>query len=319
MAPRAKASAFVRASSLLDRTMSGTWMGFRIGAIITNQGKPVYLRHNQILQNHRRVNPVGRLYGLGRILTVVKIDIPLGRQHATDGLADDVLIVHKQHGDMMAFQGKRICHFCSCQCGLRDLLKGDKAASDFFLKKSRMAGAMRLMGRISTAAPSSLAAFGMPYTTLVASSCAMVYHPALLSAASPSGAVPAHSRQKDRDPLFRPVAGHAFKKKVYGRPVWRPFGLRRVNEGQFFGDNQMIVAARQKNRTRQGLAAMAMQEALSRRSGHPTSLPGSKKTRRQHAERSPPPRAGSPGSPASNSAKALGPPVEEPMTIRGGI
>jgi hypothetical protein len=59
-----------------------------------DQSEAVDLGHDQVLKDHRGIDPVGFIQRLGSIAIVMKVDIRLARDHAANSLADHRLVVH---------------------------------------------------------------------------------------------------------------------------------------------------------------------------------------------------------------------------------
>ena len=68
-----------------------------VGAIPPHQGEAVHARHDQILEDDRRLEALDDPDRLCGIAAIVKIDVGLVGEHAPDGLADHGLIVNEQH------------------------------------------------------------------------------------------------------------------------------------------------------------------------------------------------------------------------------
>ena len=95
------------------------------------------------------------------------IDPGLILQESPDGLADDGLIIHQQHH-------RAFCPDVGRGFGFRFVNRRLMMVYFAHVTISSKCGAMRSTERMSTAAWSFAAALGMPYTTLLASSCAIV-------------------------------------------------------------------------------------------------------------------------------------------------
>ncbi len=72
---------------------------------VSYQGETVYFRHDEVLQDDRGADLVGRLDGQQRALAVMKIDVPLRGEHSTNGFPDDRLIVDQEDGNPVLCQG----------------------------------------------------------------------------------------------------------------------------------------------------------------------------------------------------------------------
>src|SRR5258705_4560161 len=138
------------------------------GAVPAEERHAVHIGHDQILQNHGGVDALRRFDRQAATRAIVIVDIRLLIvQQSPDGLADDGLIVHQQHH--RAFRRDDSLDF-----GLRFVYRRLVIFYFAHVTISSNWGAMRSTERMSTAACSLAAALGMPYTTLLASSCAMV-------------------------------------------------------------------------------------------------------------------------------------------------
>ena len=81
--------------------------GGGVGAIPLHQGEPVHARHDQILEDDRRLETLDDRDRVGGIAAIVKIDVGLVREHAPDRLADHRLIVNEQHHVDVGVRGWR--------------------------------------------------------------------------------------------------------------------------------------------------------------------------------------------------------------------
>ena len=68
-----------------------------VGAIPLHQGDAVHARHDQILEDDRRLEALDDLNRFCGVAAIMKIHIGLVGEHAPDGLADRGLVVHQQH------------------------------------------------------------------------------------------------------------------------------------------------------------------------------------------------------------------------------
>ncbi|MCY1446269.1 hypothetical protein D9M71_628230 [compost metagenome] len=66
-------------------------------AVFAHQAQAVKAGHDQILQDHRRLDAHRVGDGLVRVGAEVEIDVLFVRQAAAHGFADHGLIVHQQH------------------------------------------------------------------------------------------------------------------------------------------------------------------------------------------------------------------------------
>jgi len=67
-----------------------------IGPEELHQLQTVDVRHDQVLQDHCRLQLVGHRDRLGGILAKVEADVGLGRQHPADGFPDNGLVIDQQ-------------------------------------------------------------------------------------------------------------------------------------------------------------------------------------------------------------------------------
>ncbi len=67
--------------------------GRLVGTELLDQGQAVDIGHDQVLKNHRGLDPVCLFEGLGGVRLVVEDDVRLAGQHAAHGLADHGLVV----------------------------------------------------------------------------------------------------------------------------------------------------------------------------------------------------------------------------------
>ena len=103
---------------------------------------------------------VRRLDRLKWILQVMEINIRLAGDHPPHGLANDGLIVDQEH--------RNTCGSCIVlgSHGFDELLEAGRIRGRF--RTERICAAICDEGSTYSAAPKSLAALGMPHTTLVA-------------------------------------------------------------------------------------------------------------------------------------------------------
>ncbi|MNV72502.1 hypothetical protein D3C71_1655980 [compost metagenome] len=66
-------------------------------AILAHQRQAIQARHDQVLQDHGRLDPDGLGNGLVRIGTEMEVDVVFARQSTTHGLTDHGLVVDQQH------------------------------------------------------------------------------------------------------------------------------------------------------------------------------------------------------------------------------
>ena len=174
-----------------------------------------------------------------------------------------------------------------------------------------------MRGRTRSAAPSWTAAPGIPQMTLLASSWAMVSQPASAEGQEARGAVAAHAGQEDRDARPGPALGHAPEEDVDRRAVMHLGRLGHVAEPPRLVEDHVVVGRRQQDLARQGLGRPARSARRDGRSARRASGPVPGRRPRQRAGRSPWSSRGISGIRARISARAAGPPVDEPITTRG--
>ncbi len=143
--------------------------GRGIRPIKTQHRQAIDLGHDEVLKNDRRTKFRGGFHRFRRIGAVSEIDIRFRCKHSADGFANHGLVVHEKHAD--AARLLRSNTFCGGS--LRLIVHGELLLRAFCRGRERLAArliasAILSRGRISTAASILAAAFGMPYTMLVA-------------------------------------------------------------------------------------------------------------------------------------------------------
>ena len=78
--------------------------GRLVGPERLDQGQAVDIGHDQVLEDHRGLEPVCLVEGLGGVAAVVEDDVRLAGQHPAHGLADHRLVVDQQDRDLVLGQ-----------------------------------------------------------------------------------------------------------------------------------------------------------------------------------------------------------------------
>ena len=92
--------------------------GRLVGPEHLDQGQAVDLGHDQVLEDHRGLDPVGLVEGLGGVAAVMEGDVRLAGEHPAHGLADHRLVVDQQDRDLVLGQLRARCSFARLPTGL---------------------------------------------------------------------------------------------------------------------------------------------------------------------------------------------------------
>ena len=84
--------------------------GRLVGPEHLDQGQAVDIGHDQVLKDHRGLEPVCLFEGLGGVAAVMEDDVGLAGEHAAHGLADHGLVVDQQDRDLVLGQDRFSAH-----------------------------------------------------------------------------------------------------------------------------------------------------------------------------------------------------------------